>query len=68
LPNSALLSQQLFSQQLFNGPPHLLFTITALPIQLTLPPASEKSLPVDQVDGGPHGIAPIFPIRRFKIQ
>ena len=51
----------LFGQQLFNPLTHDLLAVVALPVQLTVPPIANATLFVDQVDTGPHAVAPRRP-------
>lgn len=52
-----------FRQELLDLRRHDLLAARFLPVQLAIPPVSKAPLLVDQIDAGPHRIAPRVPIR-----
>ena len=50
-----------FGQQFSDSLLQLLLSAGFVPIELAEPPISDPSILIDQVDGGPHGVAPSVP-------
>ena len=50
-----------------NALAHDLFTVSALPVQLAVPPVTDIALLVDQIDTGPHRIPPSAPVLVFIV-
>ena len=51
-----------FGEQFFNSLGHNLLPTGPIPVELTVPPVPYAAFLIDQVDAGPHRIAPRIPV------
>lgn len=56
------LTSHTFHQQLFDDVFDRPVSGGTFPVQLTLPPVSNVSVLIDDIDGRPHGVAPRSPV------
>ena len=59
--NRERLASRRLTQQLLDFLSHDFFAFIAFPIQFAVPPVTNATLSIDQVDAGPHAIAPVVP-------